>query len=163
MPPSKLEQVERLTRALVAREAELRANEEIVKRATFRSTSLRAAIADLRATLAALIGDDATAEAPPLPPMVHGLTGAPESGQLPSNSGGTILKRITAYLETEPRAFEALEIAQQLGIRDDVVRTSLSKLYARGRIARPVPGAYCSLLHVEEVAASLGERNERRR
>ena len=57
MASSKVEQVERLVRALMARQAELQANDEVIKRAQFRSDSLRAAVADLRATIAKLIGD----------------------------------------------------------------------------------------------------------
>jgi hypothetical protein len=152
MAPTKVEQVERLVRALIARESELKANEEVIKRATFRSESLRTAIADLRTTIANFIGDksDATVSAPLPPP-------APEVESHPglARTEGTILARVANHLDLAQRVFDATEIAQALGIGVDVVRTTLSKMYARGLIARVGSGEYCSLQHAHDIGAGV--------
>jgi hypothetical protein len=163
MPPSKPEQVEKLMRALFAREAELKANEDLVQRATLRSQSLRAAIADLRATIASLLGEAAQGTDDRAP------TGAPDtSSKTPemvprpglARTGGTILVRILAYLDATPRVSDARTVAQALDVNIDVVRTTLSKLHARGFIARPQSGQYCSLQYAQEIAPSVTRRTK---
>ena len=164
MPPSKPEQVEKLMRALFAREAELKANEDLVQRATLRSQSLRAAIADLRATIASLLGEAPAKgtddRAPHSAPDTSSRT--PELVPRPglARTGGTILVRILAYLDATPRVSDARTVAQALDVNIDVVRTTLSKLYARGFIARPQPGQYCSLQYAQEIAPSLTRRTK---
>ena len=163
MLPSKPEQVEKLMRALFAREAELKANEDLVQRATLRSQSLRAAIADLRATIASLLGEAAQATDD------RATGGAPDtSSKTPemvprpglARTGGTILVRILAYLDAAPRVSDARTVAQALDVNIDAVRTTLSKLHARGFIARPQPGQYCSLQYAQEIGPSLTRRTK---
>lgn len=150
---SKLEQVERLTRALVAREVEYQANEDVLKRATVRRHSLKAAITDLRATIAGLLGEAAREPAPELSPAVmQALSGSPGTHRIE----GTILERVSAYLDSEARVFSAQEIAQGLGLGVDVVRTSLSKLFARQSIQRFGAGEYCSLKYAKLIAGARG-------
>lgn len=150
MAPTKFEQAQRLFSALQVREEELRANEEVVKRATFRSQSLRAAIAELRTTIATLLGD---ASLPPLPPEAPPTPEKGPQSPLP-RTDGTIIARVAAHLETEPRAFDATEIAQSIEVGVDVVRTTLSKMYGRGLIGRLAPGQYCTLERAHAVKAS---------
>jgi hypothetical protein len=164
MASSKVEQVERLVRALMARQAELQANDEVIKRAQFRSDSLRAAVADLRATIAKLIGDtsfkDASAVLPaPAPLSEPGLGPQPELAR----TEGTILVRVQTLLDGTPRFFDATEIAQAVGVGVDVVRTTLSKLYSRGLIARRSAGEYCSLQHAHNIDAEVAPRPRRAR
>ncbi len=162
MPPSKPEQVEKLMRALFAREAELKANEDLVQRATLRSQSLRAAIADLRATIASLLGeaaqgtDDSDHHGAPdtsskTPEMV------PRPGL--ARTGGTI-SCAPGLLDATPRVSDARTVAQALDVNIDVVRTTLSKLHARGFIARPQSGQYCSLQYAQEIAPSVTRRTK---
>lgn len=166
MAPSKLEQAERLFRALAAREAELKANDEIVRKATFRSQSLRTAIKELRTTIATLIGDTSGEEvsAPLALTAPEGPQPQPETDPHPAalaRPDGTIVARVAAYLEAEPRAFDATEIAQALGLGVNVVRTTLSKLHARGSIARRSPGEYCSVQYAHDIGAEAAPKPQR--
>ena len=167
MPLTKLEKVEGLARALLVRQAELKANEEVVRKATLRSESLRAAIADLRKTLAELIEEvpskNASAapsreDSPELPLECEEI-----SADVLAPIEGTIIERVAAHLETAQRAY-ASEIAQTLGIRVEVVRTTLSKLHAKGRVRRLGGGEYCSLafVHADDVAGAVRRSKDKR-
>jgi hypothetical protein len=149
MPPSKFEQVERLIRALVVREGELAASDEVVRKATLRSESLRAAIRDLRATIEQLISDGGVpAEILARAPLeIQRLAADP----MRLRTEGTLLARVLAFVESLPRAVEAAEISQALGIHVDSVRTVLSKLKARGQIERLETGQYCSMQHAHDI------------
>ncbi len=144
MAPTKTEQIESLARALVRRQDELRANEEMIEKAKLRSSSLEQAIRDLRATIAQLVGEgDAPQEV---------LDRAQRIANIPTaDTEGTLLERVLAYVNKVPRTVEAREIAQALGITLDGTRTVLSKLKARGEIARFEPGVYSSLRHANTI------------
>lgn len=149
MPPTKVEQVERLMRALMMRESELQSTEETLRRTTVRRASLQAAIGDLRTTIAQLIGDeDVPAEVlARAPPEVQRLALAEHR----QRADGTLLERVLGYVNGTPRMVEAPEVSQALSISVDNVRTVLSKLKARGQIARFETGTYCSLAHANKI------------
>jgi predicted transcriptional regulator of viral defense system len=76
---------------------------------------------------------------------------------------GTIAGRILAYLDAEGRSVDANEVSQAIGVNIDVVRTTLSKLFNRGAIARPKVGLYRSLLaeheHRSRATCALDEKD----
>jgi hypothetical protein len=159
MPPSKIEQVQRLIRARDVREEELRASDEIARKATLRSHTLRAAIADLTKTIEELIGPGE------VPPEVL-ANAAPEVQRLarddpPRGTEGTLLYRVLAYVQSVPGSVDAREVSKALGTNIDGVRTALSKLTLRGQIDRlgGGRGRYCSVQHGD---SSCGEPSDTR-
>ena len=142
MAESKFDRVERLMRALHVREEELKAARDAERRAAFRLESLEAAVRDLRETIRRLVEEDVQVDERQIDDAEHEPPSAAPAG--------TIAQRILAYLDTERRSVEANEIGQALGVSVDVIRTTLSKLFARGAVARPKVGMYRSLLTEHE-------------
>lgn len=152
MASRKAEHAEKLFRSLLRREAELQASDELIRKETARNTSLRAAIADLRRTISALLEDAAPSPSlPPSEPQVQDVT----PPQIPGRSDGTILSRVAGLLNSEARVFSAPEVALSLAIGIDVARTSLSKLYNRGDARRLEPGQYISRLYADPRDAKM--------
>lgn len=157
MAHSKFEHAQRLFRALEARQAELEANEAAIAKAKFRSESLRAAIAELKTTIAKLLSDPAAEVG--ASDEQRALELDPQPGI--AKADGSILARVESYVNAAPRILEANDIATDLGLRIDVVRTSLSKLHARRQIQRLEAGQYTSLQHARDVASGEAKRRPR--
>lgn len=136
----KFERIDKLMRALLVREGELKVAEDVFRRAEARRASLDAAVKDLRATVRRLIEDETFVEDPSLE-----LPTAEDPSASSPGTAGTIASRVVAFLEAEERTVEASEVAQALGVNLDTARTTLSKLFAKGSVSRPRVGMYCSL------------------
>lgn len=144
MSEKKSDRVERLMRALLVREGELKVAEDVERRAKVRRASLEQAVNDLRGTVRRLIDEDVDDSV--AAELEADALSTPDA--IPTEE--TIGNRILDLLEAEPRALDANEISQSLGVTVPVTRSTLSKLHARGKVARPQPGFYRSLLAVED-------------
>jgi hypothetical protein len=159
MPPSRSEHAEKLYRALFKREAELKAarederrTKELNERATVKRESLEAAVKGLRETVDKHVGAGEVVEDESV------LVALIPKDDDESTDGRTIAERIVDFLEATRCPVEAREISQAVGADVDVVRTTLSKLRSRGKIARPRQGEYCALPSVASARTSMGEQ-----
>jgi len=137
----KYERIEKLMRAVLVREGELRVATAAARRAEIRRASLEAAVTELRETVRKLIEGENVPEDPPSAALEATHYEAGESGA----TNTTIADRVLAFVDGEGRTVEAADVAQTLGVNIDTARTTLSKLHAKGILARPKPGLYRSL------------------
>jgi hypothetical protein len=66
-----------------------------------------------------------------------------------AKASSTVAHRVLAALEMEPRPFSPSDLFNFLELPPPIetLRTTLSKMYNAGLIARPFPGLYCALQH----------------
>ena len=142
--PKKSERVERLMRALLVREGEQKVAVEVERRATIRRESLDHAVRDLRATIQRLVDEDID-------------DGFDETVLKAPDADGTIRQRIIAFVEDQGRAVSANEISQGIDERVEVVRSTLSKMFIAGEIARPVTGKYKAFISRDDAKMKGGK------
>jgi hypothetical protein len=135
--PTKFDQIDRLMRARLAREGELKAAQAQAERANFRVKSLDEAVKELDKTIKELLGESADAQVPDKATPVL-------QRQQASADDRTVAERIIAYLEASRCPVDALEIQQAIGETSvEVIRATLSKMKFKGEIDRGrKPGTY---------------------